>query len=75
MIKRIFFSIFCIVLFSSFLYSQDTNWVIRIRDSEGNIKKLLTVEECLSEISNLTVLRGAPEEAINTLLTNDFQFF
>ncbi|MEI0558702.1 peptidylprolyl isomerase [Brachyspira intermedia] len=75
MIKKIFFSIFCIVLFSSFLYSQDTNWVIRIRDGEGNIKKLLTVEECLSEISNLTVLRGAPEEAVNALLTNDFQLW
>ncbi|MEI0509563.1 peptidylprolyl isomerase [Brachyspira intermedia] len=75
MIKRIFFSIFCIVLFSTFLYSQDTNWVIRIRDGEGNIKKLITVEECLSEISNLTVLRGAPEEAVNALLTNDFQLW
>ena len=75
MIKKIFFSIFCIILFSSFLYSQDTNWVIRIRDGEGNIKKLITVEECLSEISNLTVLRGAPEEAIDALLTNDFQLW
>ena len=75
MIKRIFFSIFCIVLFSTFLYSQDTNWVIRIRDGEGNIKKLINVEECLSEISNLTVLRGAPEEAVNALLTNDFQLW
>ena len=75
MIKRIFFSIFCIVLFSTFLYSQDTNWVIRIRDGEGNIKKLITVEECLSEISNLTILRGAPEEAVNALLTNDFQLW
>ncbi|ASJ21217.1 hypothetical protein [Brachyspira hampsonii] len=75
MIKKIFFSIFCIVLFSSFLYSEDTNWVIRIRDGQGNIKKLMTVEECLSEISNLTVLRGAPEEAVNALLTNDFQLW
>ena len=75
MIKKIFVSIFCIVLFSSFLYSQDTNWVIRIRDGEGNIKKLITVEDCLSAISNLTILRGAPEEAVNTLLTNDFQLW
>lgn len=75
MVKKLFFSIFCIILFSSFLYSEDTNWVIRIRDGEGNVKKILNVEECLSEISNLTILRGAPDEAINMLLTNDFQLW
>lgn len=75
MIKKIFFTIFCTVLFSSFLYSEDTNWVIRIRDGEGNVKKLLTVQECLSEISNLTILRGAPDTAVDYLLTNDFQLW
>ena len=75
MIKKIFFTIFCTVLFSSFLYSEDTNWVIRIRDGEGNVKKRLTVQECLSEISNLTILRGAPDTAVDYLLTNDFQLW
>lgn len=75
MIKKIFVSLFSVILFSSFLYSQDTNWVIRIRDAQGNIKKLMTVEDCMSEISNLTILRGAPKEAINLLLTNDFQLW
>lgn len=75
MIKKIYFIIFYIILFYSFLYSQDTNWAIRIRDAQGNVKKLLTAEDCLSEMSNLTILRGAPDEAINMLLTNDFQLW
>ena len=75
MIKKIFLVLFFITLFCSFLYSEDTNWVIRIRDNQTNVKKLMTVQDCLSEISNLTIFRGAPAEAVNIILTNDLQLW
>ncbi|WP_297299539.1 peptidylprolyl isomerase [uncultured Brachyspira sp.] len=75
MIKKIFLVLFSITLFCSFLYSEDTNWVIRIRDNQTNVKKLMTVQDCLSEISNLTIFRGAPAEAVNIILTNDLQLW
>ena len=75
MIKKIFLVLFSITLFCSFLYSEDTNWVIRIRDNQANVKKLMTVQDCLSEISNLTIFRGAPAEAVNIILTNDLQLW
>ncbi|WP_295158771.1 peptidylprolyl isomerase [uncultured Brachyspira sp.] len=75
MMKKIFLALLFTTISSLFLYSDDTNWVIRIRDSQGNVKKIMTVEDCLSEISNLTVLRGAPDNAVNMLLTNDFQLW
>lgn len=61
--------------FSSFLYAEDNNWVIRIKDSSGNIKRLITTDDFLTEISNISTLRGAPEESINLLLTNDLQLW
>ena len=75
MIKKIFLVLFSITLFCSFLYSEDTNWVIRIRDNQANVKKLMTVQDCLSEISNLTIFRGAPPEAVEVILTNDLQLW
>lgn len=75
MIKKIFLVLLSITLFYSFLYSEDTNWVIRIRDNQANVKKLMTVQDCLSEISNLTIFRGAPAEAVNIILTNDLQLW
>ena len=35
----------------------------------------MTVQDCLSEISNLTIFRGAPAEAVNIILTNDLQLW
>ena len=75
MIKKIFLVLFSITLFCSFLYSEDTNWVIRIRDNQANVKKLMTIQDCLSEISNLTIFRGAPPEAVEVILTNDLQLW
>ncbi|MEI0562900.1 peptidylprolyl isomerase [Brachyspira pulli] len=75
MIKKIFLVLFSITLFCSFLYSEDTNWVIRIRDNQTNVKKLITIQDCLSEISNLTIFRGAPPEAVEVILTNDLQLW
>ena len=75
MIKKIFLVLFSITLFCSFLYSEDTNWVIRIRDNQTNVKKLMTIQDCLSEISNLTIFRGAPPEAVEVILTNDLQLW
>ena len=74
-IKKIIFVLFSITIFSSFLHSEDTNWVIRIRDKDGNVKKIMTDKDCLSEISNLMTFRGAPDEAINIILTNDLQLW
>ena len=76
MLKKLLFIVSLNTLLFNFLYSQDdSNWVIRIRDAQGNIKKLITVETCLSELSNLSILRGAPEEAVNIILTNDLQLW
>ena len=76
MLRKVLFIVSFITLLFNFVYSQDdSNWVIRIRDAEGNVKKLITVENCLSEISNLSILRGAPEEAVNIILTNDLQLW
>ena len=76
MLSKVLFIVSFITLLFNFVYSQDdSNWVIRIRDAEGNVKKLITVENCLSEISNLSILRGAPEEAVNIILTNDLQLW
>ena len=35
----------------------------------------MTVQDCLSEISNLTIFRGAPPEAVEVILTNDLQLW
>lgn len=74
-IRKIFFVLFSITLFSLLLYSEDTNWVIRIKDGQGNVKKIMTAQDCMSEISNLMIFRGAPAEAAELLLTNDFQLW
>ena len=73
--KRLFFIFLFVSLFSSFLYSQDVDWFIRIRDAEGNIKKIITVEECLVEMTNLFTLRGLPDNNIDIILTNDIQLW
>ena len=74
--KIVLFIVLFVTLLSNFVYSQDdSNWVIRIRDGEGNVKKLITVENYLSELSNISILRGAPDEAINIIVTNDLQLW
>lgn len=67
-------SIFIFTL-SLCLYSQDNNWVIRIRDSRGEEKKLFAVNDFMSELSNIVVLRGLPTENLNLLITNDLQLW
>ena len=49
------FFIFIVLIFSLSLslYSQDNNWVIRIRDSQGELKKLFTVNDFMREVSNI----------------------
>lgn len=84
-IKKIFITIFLFLLslniFSQNLFSQnlasqeDNNWVIRIRNSEGELKKLFTVSDFMGEISNISVLRGIPIESLNPMLTNDLQLW
>lgn len=68
-------SIFVFFIFALSLYAQDNNWVIRIRDSQGELKKLFTVNDFMNEISNIVVLRGLPTENINVILTNDLQLW
>ena len=71
------FFIFIVLIFSLslILYSQDNNWVIRIRDSQGELKKLFTVNDFMREVSNIANLRGLPAENLNMLLTNDLQLW
>ncbi|TXJ49909.1 peptidylprolyl isomerase [Brachyspira aalborgi] len=71
------FFIFIVLIFSLSLslYSQDNNWVIRIRDSQGELKKLFTVNDFMQEVSNIANLRGLPAENLNALLTNDLQLW
>ena len=71
------FFIFIVLIFSLSLslYSQDNNWVIRIRDSHGELKKLFTVNDFMQEVSNIANLRGLPAENLNALLTNDLQLW
>ena len=71
------FFIFIVLIFSLSLslYSQDNNWVIRIRDSQGELKKLFTVNDFMREVSNIANLRGLPAENLNALLTNDLQLW
>ena len=71
------FFIFIVLIFSLSLslYSQDNNWVIRIRDSQGELKKLFTVNDFMREVSNIANLRGLPAENLNMLLTNDLQLW
>ena len=71
------FFIFIVLIFSLSLslYSQDNNWVIRIRDSQGELKKLFTVNDFMQEVSNIANLRGLPAENLNALFTNDLQLW
>lgn len=75
--RKSFVFIISILIFalSLCLYGQDNNWVIRIRDSQGEIKKLFAVNDFMSELSNIVVLRGLPTENLNMLLTNDLQLW
>ena len=75
--RKSFILIISIFIFKSFLclYAQDNDWVIRIRDSQGELKKLFTVNDFMSELSNIVVLRGLPTENLNMLLTNDLQLW
>lgn len=62
-----------IFLFSFIVYGEDANWIISIKDSEGNIKKLFTVDDYKSEVSNFAVLQGVPFEALSGFITNDME--
>ena len=75
-INRFFILITSVFILSlNFLYAEDNNWVIRIRDSKGELKKLFTVNDFMSEASNIVVLRGLPTENLNVILTNDLQLW
>ena len=75
-INRFFIFIALIFALSLGLYSQDNdNWVIRIRDAQGEVKKLFTVKDFMSEFSNIANLRGLPAENLTMLLTNDLQLW
>ena len=73
MIRKII--IISLFIFSFNLFSQDTNWVIRIKNKNGEVKKLITTTDFLSELTNITKLRGASSETINLLIKNDIQLW
>ena len=73
--RKSFIFIISIFISTLCLHAQDNNWVIRIRNSNGEEKKLFTVNDFMSELSNIVVLRGLPTENLNMLLTNDLQLW
>ena len=73
--RKSFIFIISIFIFTLYSYGQNNDWVIRIRNSDGEEKKLFTVNDFMSELSNIVVLRGLPTENLNMLLTNDLQLW
>ena len=56
------------------LYSNE-DFAIKITDADGNLKKLITKNEFLNDVTNLITLRGGNEEAINIIITNELQLW
>ena len=72
--KKILLITSILFIFVCSLYSND-NFAIRIKDSQGNVKKLITKDEFLNDVSNLVTLRGGNEEALNIIITNELQLW
>lgn len=68
---RIFISILLFFSLFTSLYSED--WVIRIKDKNGNLIKDITKFDYMSEVSNYTIARGLADEAIPIFITNDVE--
>lgn len=73
MYKNGLISALLLFLFSSIVFAEDKNWVIRISDGDGNVKKEFTVDGYKSEVSNFAVLQGVPFEALAGFITNDIE--
>ena len=74
MLKKICIILLCIFSFN-LLAQENNNWVIRIKDKNGELKKLISSTDFLSELTNITQLRGASTDTINLLLTNEIQLW
>ena len=72
--KKILLITSILFIFVCSLYSND-DFAIRIKDSQGNIKKLISKNEFLNDVTNLVILRGGNEEAINMIITNELQLW
>lgn len=68
---RIFISVLLFFTLFTSLYSED--WVIRIKDHDGNLIKEITKFDYMSEVSNYTTARGFADEAIPIFITNDIE--
>ncbi len=66
--------LFLIILASSsVLYSNEVEWVIRIKNSNGDIITDITELDFKNEVSNFAILRGVPDESIPVFITNDLE--
>ena len=72
--KKFLLIISILFIFVCSLYSND-DFAIRIKDSQGNVKKLISKNEFLNDVTNLVTLRGGNEEAINMIITNELQLW
>lgn len=62
-----------ILVSSSVLYSNEAEWVIRIKNGNGDVLTAITELDFKNEVSNFAILRGVPDESIPVFFTNDLE--
>ncbi len=68
---RIFISILLFFSLFTSLYSEE--WLILIKNSEGDLVKEITKFDYMSEVSNFATTRGFSDEAIPIFVTNEIE--
>lgn len=59
------------VLLSFNIFANGNDWVIRIKDKDGNIKSTFTVDSFKAEVSNFATFSGINPDYIEVFITND----
>lgn len=68
---RVLISVLLTFTLSTSLYSEE--WIIRIKDSTGNIIKDVSKSDYLSQVSNFAIFRGVSDELIPVFITNELE--